>query len=315
MRAIPLSLLLGCWIAVPAHAGDAQDWLDRLAHAEQQQSFQGTFIYERNGSFSTHDIWHRVEAGALRERVLQLDGPAQEVLRVNGQPQCVSGGLADGLEQVPAVPVHILDERKLAAVYDFKVVGDSRVAGRDVVVIALTPRDPHRYGFELSLDKQTALPLKSVMISGSGQLLERFQYVRMDTAQPVSDADLTPGAQCQKVAATIVKPSATTPWRSEWVPDGFSLVNASVINTAAAEKPVTSLLFDDGLARFSVFIEPLGGAKPEEARSQLGPTAALSRHLASSAGDVMVTVVGEIPMGTAERIALSMRDTPAQPAK
>jgi len=38
-----------------------QDLLGRLAVAERQQSFQGTFIYERDGSFSTHAVWHRVD--------------------------------------------------------------------------------------------------------------------------------------------------------------------------------------------------------------------------------------------------------------
>lgn len=63
MRAIPLCLLSGL-LALPVQASEVQDWLQRLAEAERQQSFQGTFIYERNGSFSTHGIWHRVEEGA-----------------------------------------------------------------------------------------------------------------------------------------------------------------------------------------------------------------------------------------------------------
>jgi sigma-E factor negative regulatory protein RseB len=73
-------------------------------------------------------------------------------------------------------------------------------------------------------------------------------------------------------------------------------------------------MYDDGLARFSVFLEPLNGAKATDARTQLGPTAAVSRRLTTPKGDVMVTVVGEIPIGTAERIALSMRplDAPAK---
>ncbi|WP_183146297.1 MucB/RseB C-terminal domain-containing protein, partial [Pseudomonas syringae] len=41
---------------------------------------------------------------------------------------------------------------------------------------------------------------------------------------------------------------------------------------------------------------------------QLGPTVAVSRRLTTPQGDMMVTVVGEVPMGTAERIALSMRN-------
>ncbi|PMZ36709.1 RNA polymerase subunit sigma, partial [Pseudomonas sp. GW247-3R2A] len=34
---------------------------------------------------------------------------------------------------------------------------------------------------------------------------------------------------------------------------------------------------------------------------------AVSRRLTTPQGEMMVTVVGEIPIGTAERIALSMR--------
>ena len=98
MRAIPLlTLLLSGWFVVPAHADEAQDWLQRLGQAEQQQSFQGTFVYERNGSFSTHNIWHRVQDGKVRERLIQLDGSAQEVVRVDGRTQCVSGELVAGL--------------------------------------------------------------------------------------------------------------------------------------------------------------------------------------------------------------------------
>lgn len=63
MRAIPL-YLLGGLLALPVQASEVQDLLGRLAAAERQQSFQGTFIYERNGSFSTHAVWHQVEEGA-----------------------------------------------------------------------------------------------------------------------------------------------------------------------------------------------------------------------------------------------------------
>lgn len=45
----------------------------------------------------------------------------------------------------------------------------------------------------------------------------------------------------------------------------------------------------------------------EDARSHMGPTVAVSKRLTTADGDVMVTVVGEVPLGTAERVALSMR--------
>ncbi|MFH7445082.1 sigma-E factor regulatory protein RseB domain-containing protein, partial [Pseudomonas syringae pv. tagetis] len=75
MRAIPLlPLMLGGWLALPVQADDAQDAISSLAKADQQQSYQGTFVYERTGSFSTHRIWHRIAEGKVLERLLQLDG-------------------------------------------------------------------------------------------------------------------------------------------------------------------------------------------------------------------------------------------------
>jgi sigma-E factor negative regulatory protein RseB len=101
-------------------------------------------------------------------------------------------------------------------------------------------------------------------------------------------------------------------WRAAWVPPGFQLQQAMQRRSPASTEQVTYLTYDDGLARFSIFLEPLRGAKVEDARSQLGPTAVVSRRMSTVDGDVMVTVVGEIPLGTAERVALSMQAQAAE---
>ncbi|QXI52149.1 MucB/RseB C-terminal domain-containing protein [Pseudomonas alvandae] len=308
MRAIPLvSLLLGGWCVAPAYAGEAQDWLNRLSQAEQQQSFQGTFVYERNGSFSTHNIWHRVQDGKVRERLLQLDGSAQEVMRIDGRTQCVSGTLIAGLGNTPDGTARALDPQKLKNWYDLAVIGKSRVAGRQAVIVALTPKDQHRYGFELHLDKETGLPLKSLLLNDKGQLLERFQFTRLSTSEP-SEGDLQASAECKAVVQDSNKATAVkTTWHSDWLPPGFELTSSVARNDPDTKIQVNSLMYDDGLARFSVFLEPLNGATATDTRTQLGPTAAVSRRLTTPQGEMMVTVVGEIPIGTAERIALSMR--------
>lgn len=316
MRAIPLlPLLLGGWLVLPAHADDAQDLLKRLAQAEQQQSFQGTFVYERNGSFSTHRIWHSVVDGKVREHLLQLDGSAQEVLRVDGQTQCVSGALVAGIGNQPNSPARALDPKKLSALYEMNVVGKSRVAGRDAVIVAMTPRDQHRYGIELHLDRDTALPLKSLLLNDKGQLLERFQFTELDTKDIPTEQMLTASADCKPVQMAKkddAPPTASAAWRSDWLPDGFELSSSAARKDPETKITVTSLMYDDGLARFSVFIEPLNGATVADIRTQLGPTVAVSRRVTTAAGDAMVTVVGEIPIGTAERIALSMRSVDPQ---
>ncbi|MCO6055184.1 MucB/RseB C-terminal domain-containing protein [Pseudomonas sp. MOB-449] len=307
MRALPLFILLGGWLTQSA-AADAQDWLQRLADAEQRQSFQGTFVYERNGSFSTHEVWHRVQQGGeVRERLLQLDGPAQEVLRVNGRTQCVSGALSDQMADGQVWPARGLDAKQLSEWYDLRLAGESRVAGRPAVVLTLAPRDQHRYGFELHLDRDTGLPLKSLLLGEKGQLLERFQFTRIALANDLADTALQPSSACQAVRAAETQGEKPAHWRSEWLPPGFSLTSAQERRSPASSESVASLLYSDGLARFSVFLEPLHGAVVEDARSQLGPTVMVSKRVSTPNGDVMVTVVGEIPLGTAERVALSMR--------
>ncbi|WP_095154838.1 MucB/RseB C-terminal domain-containing protein [Pseudomonas sp. Irchel 3E13] len=317
MRALPLIplLLSGC-LTLPALAAnsstDAADWLNRLAKAEQEQSYQGTFVYERNGSFSTHDIWHRVQDGKVSERLLQLDGPAQEVVRVDGQTQCVSGALVPGVGNATQSSARVLDPLKLMNWYDLSVAGQSRVAGRDVVILTLRPRDQHRYAFELYLDRKTALPLKSLLINDKEQLLERFQFTSLETRVP-SDGELKSSANCQQVApASGQANEAVVGWRSDWLPPGFELVNSSVRKDPDGKHSISSMMYDDGLARFSVFLETIDSGAGSDARTQLGPTAAVSRQLTTPKGEMMVTVVGEIPIGTAERVALSMRLQDAQ---
>ena len=311
MRAIPLlSLLLSGWFIVPAHADEAQDWLTRLGQAEQQQSFHGTFVYERNGSFSTHNIWHRVQDGKVRERILQLDGSAQEVVRFDGRTQCVSGLLMAGLGDSPNSAARTLDPQKLKNWYELAVIGKSRVAGRPAVIVSLKPRDQHRYGFELHLDKETGLPLKSLLLNDKGQLLERFQFTELNTSDVPTDSELQAGADCKAIALDSNKASAgkaAQSWRSDWLPAGFELTSSTSRKDPQTKAQVSSLMYDDGLARFSVFLEPLNGASVVDTRTQLGPTVAVSRRLTTPNGDIMITVVGEIPIGTAERIALSMR--------
>ncbi|WP_019342235.1 MucB/RseB C-terminal domain-containing protein [Stutzerimonas stutzeri] len=306
MRVIPLFVVLGGWLSMPAFAAEADVLMQRLAAAEKKQSYQGTFVYERNGSFSSHAVWQLADDKQLHERLLRLDGPAAEVVLLNGKIQCASEDMASQVREITPWQQR-LEPDILSKWYDFQVIGESRVAGRPTVALAIRPRDQHRYGFELHLDRETSLPLKSLLLDESGQLLERFQFTHFEPGS-AAPADLKGGADCKPVSlAADQKEAASTKWRSDWLPDGFRLIDSDVRSSPVSKEPVTWLSYGDGIARVSVFIEPLGDAVVEDARSQMGPTVAVSKRISTADGDVMVTVVGEIPLGTAERIALSMR--------
>jgi sigma-E factor negative regulatory protein RseB len=303
MRFIPC-LLAGALISPLALGADSQSWLLRLQEAEQRQEFQGAFVYERNGSFSSHEIHRQVRDGQVREHILQLDGAFHESLRSNGRLECMTGPRYEQIVENQANDLRRVEPRTLAQWYDIRTAGLSRVAGRETVVLSLRPRDQHRYGFELYLDRETALPLKSLLLNENGQPLERFQYI---VFEPVAQASLQAGQACRPVTDREVRPLEEQAWRSEWLPAGFALTRIVEQRASHEDPPVAWLVYGDGLARFSVFLEPWREGLSIDQRSQLGPTAAVSRRLATDQGDLLVTVIGEIPLGTAERVALSIR--------
>ncbi|WP_462381753.1 MucB/RseB C-terminal domain-containing protein [Pseudomonas sp. Marseille-QA0892] len=303
MRRFTIPLLLLGIATSPVHASDAEDWLGRIAKAEQH-SFQGVFIYEKSGSFSSHQLWHLARNGQASEKLLQLDGPPIETIRVDGQPQCVSAGFSAPLAATALVG-NGFDVERLKRSYHMKVLGESRVAGRPAQVVGLLPKDQHRYGLEVHIDTELGLPLKMLLVSDGGQLLERFQFTQLSSEAPLASS-LEPEGECIAGARKASAAQVETSWRPDWVPAGFEPRVASQTGGNGA----VVLNYGDGLANFSIFVEPVSDPAAGDARSQVGPTSVVSKRLNTGETDYMVTVVGEIPLGTAERIALSTTSEP-----
>jgi len=288
------------------------DLLYRLNRASEQQNFQGRFIYQRGGDLVSYRIWHQVALpqgnGTAIERLLRLDGTVQEVIQQGRHVHCTSPNLQDGL------PFSYPSEQKLSAqdlqlAYElwFSQPVESRVAGRSVIGVRLIPRDTHRYRMELSVDLESNILLKSELFNEQGQLLERMQFVDFSTEPPLAD-DLVASNDCQPLSATTENAAspADSAWQVQWLPPGFYWQPSQ----SGVEAPLIRMTYSDGFARFSVFLEPLQDGRGEEAQRQLGPTTVVSRRLLRPNGDWMVTVMGEIPSATAERIALSIRPPP-----
>lgn len=308
MRNFSLALPFGSLVGTAVQAADAKDWLLRSAQAERQQDFLGTFVYQRGSSFATHRVEHRIDHGRVLERLVRLDGPPQQTTRIDGHGRCAAAPQAAMPAPVGQDPARILQS------YDVHLVGDSRVAGR-ASVVAVVPKDRHRYGFEFNLDRATALPLSWLTFNEQGQLLERLQFtdLKLGLPAPATAATAEQAVACRQAAVSQALTLSDVPWQVGWLPPGFSLIRATRRPTGGVDEPVDQLTFGDGLGSLSVF---LAASKDpgdlQDARSELGPTVAVSKHRRLGEGAVMVTVVGEVPMGTAERVALSMRATEAQ---
>ena len=294
-----------------------EQWLQRLQTAQATQSYQGAFIYERKGAFTTHQISRQISPdGQVIERFAQLRGPEHEVLRVDGQVACISSDATEPLAVEPVWPIVNLEAQHLQEQYTVIELGETRVAGRMVSVLLFSPFDQYRYPVEIYVDQATYVPLKTLLLNEQGQLLERLQFVQFQEGSDLLPVDaeleqIVPNAKCATATATATQPTATAKvdvdvdWAVAWLPAGFTLVKSQYRQSPDSGNFVLSRMYSDGLASFSVFFESIDNLDIDGSRRQLGPTAVVSRKVEQGVDALMVTVVGEIPIATAERIALS----------
>ena len=92
-------------------------------------------------------------------------------------------------------------------------------------------------------------------------------------------------------------------WQVHWLPSGFELKESKIQSMATSHMPVSHLVYSDGLAMVSVFVEKLmDGEQVLQGYSSRGAVNAFSRV----ADDHQITVVGEVPLPTVRQIAASV---------
>ncbi|QLF92240.1 MucB/RseB C-terminal domain-containing protein [Pseudomonas sp. ABC1] len=293
------------WLSTPAFATDADEWINRLIDAEYRQSYSGTFIHEKDGNLSTHAIWQQVGDGVSRERILQLDGAPAELARSEGGSVCMSDEMTASVGLFQVLHTFPSNLEALSRYYDFRLIGESRVAARPAVVLSVTAKDRFRHSLELHLDRDSALLLKSVLHDEQQRPLERLQFVSFNTSVVPAPSELASGAACKPLVPRSRHQASG--WYSDWVPPGFQLLASDTAPDPSSGEPVTWLGYGDGLARFSIFLEPLSGAAGEEVTRQAGSTVTVSHRLSTRKGAVMATVLGDVPLLVAERVVWSMR--------
>jgi len=304
-----LVLLPGKLFAVSALA--PEHVLLRMQRAVLQQSFQGSFSYQHGEDFFSYRIWHQAadnEEGRGRERLLRLDGAVQELLREDDKTLCASSRLQQALP-LNAYIQQTLNLEKLQSGYviGFAESSRARVAGRKTWVLSFMPRDKNRHAMELHVDIKTYIPLKATLLNERGQVLENVQFLSFTEDAPTAQ-DLTPSSACLPVtqSAPASVEFEANPWQLSHLPSGFYLQGIEHSEKPLVDGWQTHLIYTDGLARFSVFLEPLQGDRREISPHQFGSTTVVSRNRHFAGADWMVTVVGEIPSTTAGFIALSI---------
>ena len=92
-------------------------------------------------------------------------------------------------------------------------------------------------------------------------------------------------------------------WHTAWMPDGFSMSDFEKQHANAELNELDHLVYSDGLAVVSVFIERL--RKANDAMTGATSKGAMNAYAHFKDG-YQVTAVGEVPQTTVQRMALSV---------
>lgn len=308
--------LLAMVLAVSGQAADrpqtAEGWLEQLGPALNTTSYKGVFVYSRGEQVSSMRIAHRFYQGQVEERLLLLDGDQGEIIRHGSRVFCVlpSHGRIQLDAMIPTGPFVDAFADKMPPYqqwYAARMLDDDRVAGHEAVVVALNPKDIHRYRYRLWLEKQSGLLVKSQVLTNDDKILERFQFTMLELTNDIPDSEFRIPAHEATRQITISKaeaaPRQVRPrfvWKLGWRPEGFR-------STPAPHAPGSqSVAFSDGLASFSVFVAPVGDMDMPTGMSRVGATTIFMRKMIAGDQRHLVTVVGEIPPQTAMKVAQSV---------
>lgn len=294
----------------------AESWLERLGPALNTTSYKGVFVYSRGDQVSSMRIVHRYREGEVQERLVIQDGGQGEIVRHGGRVFCVlpSHGRIQLDAVLPSGPFSEAFTDKLAPFrrwYAARMLDNDRVAGHEAVVIALNPKDVHRYHYRLWLEKSSGLLVKSQVLTNDEQVLERFQFTMLELTNDIPDSEfkIPTSDKTRKIAIdkATPEPKVHSPvgWTLGWHPEGFRAT------PAPKDKAGQVMAFSDGLASFSVFVSPVGEMDMPTGVSRVGATTIFLRKLTVEDQRHLITVVGEIPPQTAMKVAESVNlETP-----
>lgn len=306
------SLLLLALFGGQATAQEARAWLERMNRAVSDLNYRGTFVHVLDGTAETLHIVHRNADGQSGERIVSMDGVGREIVRQGDRVQGIFPDRRIVLFETrsdvsPLVSALPSNTDELEPHYEITLGGSARVAERVVQVLEIKPRDEYRYGYMLWLDQETAMPLQSQLVDEQGQIVEQILFTDIEVPADIPAAALE--ATIDTTGFTTLRApeaaplAAEIPWRAAAVPGGFKLSVATQSPIAGSDTPVEHLVYSDGLATVSVFIEdPATKAEVGEGFSTVGSTNAYSLTLRGR----KVTAMGEVPRQTVRTIASSL---------
>jgi len=296
-----------------AQTGDPASWLKKIATASRQINYAGTFVYQHGRQMETSRIAHLADASGDYEKLETLDGPAREFIRNNDNVTCyLPDSKAVVVEKRTARQFPAFLPEQISGLTDNYVVskgGQDRVAGYDCQTIVLDPKDDLRYGHKFCAENSSGLPLRVFTFNEKNQIVDSFVFTELKIGAGVT-RDMLKSRFAGKSQAWHVDRSALdqadTTIDSGWALKpplaGFKKLTEMKRSIAGRSTQVSHIVYSDGLAAVSVFIEPMPKSPPPAGPTYQGAVNIYVKPLS----DQMVTVVGEAPARTIKQVAESL---------
>ncbi|WP_126455475.1 MucB/RseB C-terminal domain-containing protein [Sulfuriflexus mobilis] len=291
-----------------------REWLSRVSRAGETLNYEGTFVYRHGDQMEAVHVIHKSDSKGERERMVSLNGVAREVIRNNDKVICI---LPDNRSVVvdnhgpetklPSIPS---DLSQIGEYYDFVFEGYERVASRQARRVMIRPRDNFRYGYRLWIDDAFELLLRSELLDTKGNAIEQIMFTDLRLYESLDEQRLKPnisGTEYTWVTDKDDKRNAPMPmddgWQARKLPKGFMMSHRNMHHLPDNRMPVEHLVYTDGLAWVSIYIEKLDTEKDIlQGSSTMGAVNAYGRIM----GDYHVTAVGEVPPSTVKLISDSV---------
>jgi sigma-E factor negative regulatory protein RseB len=317
-------LVLGALAAAGTLADEPAQWLARMNRALTTRNYDGVFSHWHGGQVELLRIVHRVQGGAVSERLASLDGSGREFIRTGASLACYlpdkrtvvveQRPQGEPLVGFPAVTAQTAD------FYDIREVARTRLNRHDTHVITVTPKDEFRYGYRLWIDDSTAMPLKTQLCDPHGQVIEQIVFANLTLPAHIPDAAFRPevsteGFQWVRDARPpLLAPAPdSSAWNALHLPPGFHMTLRSAQTLPGSTQVVDHLVFTDGVASVSVFVEhrettiQAGGAAPEPAGAPEVTSFGASSAFSTVVDGHKITAVGEVPPETVQFIATQVK--------
>lgn len=272
--------------------------LKKMSEKPREINYEGIFTYQHkdNPGLQTFRVLHWHDGEMAYDRLQHLNGPEREISRKGTIQDCESIG--DKLRQGKMTVIGDIVNQMTD--YHFELRNKERIAGRVATVLLAVPKDQFRYSYFFSIDDETGLILKVWLVDEKAHAMERYQFTELNLNPDIKQMADIPAAGIHKslpLKSNCVVQEQPSNWQLSWVPSGFNFAGEG-----QPRENLEMLMFTDGLATFSVFIEPANNTIPEGV-AQRGATLAMMTGIEFQGQLFRMTVVGEIPVVTAQRIA------------